>query len=83
MIKSDIVIKESVVFRSLWWVLWLSGVVLLRFFIRDINGIRLKLPDGYYLFYSIAAMSWAPLLLNTKFKKIQTVDWQFLAALLF
>lgn len=74
---------DRLVFYSLWWILWLSSVVLLRFFVRDMDGIRLQPANVYYWFYGIAALSWVPLLLSSDFKKIFHVDRQFLAALLY
>ena len=40
---------DVLVFHSLWWILWLSSVVLLRFFVRDMDGIRLQPANVYYL----------------------------------
>ena len=74
---------DRLVFHSLWWILWLSSVVVLRFFVRDMDGIRLQPTNVYYWFYGIAALSWIPLLLSSDFRKICKVHRQFLAALLY
>jgi O-antigen ligase len=74
--------SEKVVFRSLWWLLWISGIVLLRWFFRDVEGHRINIPHGLEIYYGLTVLSVAILGLCTSRHAIKNIDKQFLISML-
>ena len=61
----------------------MSSIVLLRFFIRDASGVRIQIPDGYYIYYVLSALFVFVLCAQLKVKALRNVDKHFLAAATF
>ena len=48
---------NTIFFSTFWWVLWISAIVLLEFYYRDLSGERIKVLHGQYWFFIIAQLS--------------------------
>jgi O-antigen ligase len=53
--------QREFIFKSFWWLLWLSAIVLLECYFRSQAGERIKIPFGQYWFFAIAVFSIAGL----------------------
>jgi len=62
----DKVVKsQNIIFLStFWWLLWISAIVLLEFYYRDLSGDRIKILHGQYWFFIIAQLSILGLLID-------------------